>query len=203
MENPFITHVLGQTDFSWWTASQEGGSCPRRQMHLCKRLCVWANSLLWIHTSSVTGGRRPCVWPHFDHWYFACMLSWVQLFITPWTVARQVPLSMGFPRQEYWSGLPFSSPGDLPGPGICVSCISCISRRILYWCATWEAWGSLNSVSQTLSTINTTWVRYFKVWILGVCTELLTRIESHSISRSSWTTGWQSWFLTFVLSFSK
>ena len=37
---------------------------------------------------------------------------------TPWTVARQVPLSMGFSRPEYWSGLPFPSPGDLPGPGI-------------------------------------------------------------------------------------
>ena len=37
---------------------------------------------------------------------------------TPWTVARQAPLSMGFPRQEYWSGLPFPSPGDLPDPGI-------------------------------------------------------------------------------------
>ena len=35
-----------------------------------------------------------------------------------WTVAHQVPLSMGFPRQEYWSGLPFPSPGDLPDPGI-------------------------------------------------------------------------------------
>ena len=37
---------------------------------------------------------------------------------TPWTVACQAPLSMGFPRQEYWSGLPFPSPGDLPDPGI-------------------------------------------------------------------------------------
>ena len=36
----------------------------------------------------------------------------------PWTIARQTPPSMGFPRQEYWSGLPFSSPGDLPDPGI-------------------------------------------------------------------------------------
>ena len=39
-------------------------------------------------------------------------------FATPWTVARQAPLSMGFPRQEYWSGLPFPSPGDLSHPGI-------------------------------------------------------------------------------------
>ena len=45
-------------------------------------------------------------------------LSHVRLFATPWTVARQAPLSMGFSRQEYWSGLPFPSPGDLPNPGI-------------------------------------------------------------------------------------
>ena len=40
------------------------------------------------------------------------------LFATPWTVAHQAPLSMGFSRQEYWSGWPFSSSGDLPDPGI-------------------------------------------------------------------------------------
>ena len=45
-------------------------------------------------------------------------LSRVQLFATPWTVAHQAPPSMGFSRQEYWSGLPFPSPGDLPDPGI-------------------------------------------------------------------------------------
>ena len=45
-------------------------------------------------------------------------LSHVQLFATPWTVSRQAPLSMVFSRQEYWSGLPFPSPGDLPNPGI-------------------------------------------------------------------------------------
>ena len=39
-------------------------------------------------------------------------------FVTPWTVARQAPLSMGFPRQECWSGLPFPSREDLPDPGI-------------------------------------------------------------------------------------
>ena len=46
---------------------------------------------------------------HFSH---------VQLFATPWTVACQAPPSMGFPRQEYWSGLPFPSPGGLPNPRI-------------------------------------------------------------------------------------
>ena len=44
--------------------------------------------------------------------------SRVRLFVTPWTVVRQAPLSMGFSRQEYWSGLPLSPPGDLPDPGI-------------------------------------------------------------------------------------
>ena len=44
-------------------------------------------------------------------------LSSVRLFATPWTVACQVPLSMGLPRQEYWSGLPLPFPGDLPDPG--------------------------------------------------------------------------------------
>ena len=45
-------------------------------------------------------------------------LSRVRLFATPWTVANGAPPSMGFSRQEYWSGLPFPSPGDLPDPGI-------------------------------------------------------------------------------------
>ena len=39
-------------------------------------------------------------------------------FVIPWTVTCQAPLSMGFPRQEYWSRLPFPPPGDLPDPGI-------------------------------------------------------------------------------------
>ena len=50
--------------------------------------------------------------------------------VTPWTVACQVPLSMGLSRQEYWSGLPFPSPGDLPDPGINPSLLHC--RQILY-----------------------------------------------------------------------
>ena len=45
------------------------------------------------------------------------MLSCVRLFATPWTVARQAPLSTGFPRPEYWGGLPFPPLGDLPDSG--------------------------------------------------------------------------------------
>ena len=57
--------------------------------------------------------------------------SRVQLFATPGTVAHQPPLSMVFSRQEYWSGLPFSPPGDLPDQN-CVSCISYIGSQVLY-----------------------------------------------------------------------
>ena len=46
------------------------------------------------------------------------LLSRVRLFATLWSVAYQAPPSLGFSRQEYWSGLPFPSPGDLPNPGI-------------------------------------------------------------------------------------
>ena len=46
------------------------------------------------------------------------LLSRAWLFATPWTVASQAPFSMGFSRLEYWRGLPFPSPGDLPSPGI-------------------------------------------------------------------------------------
>ena len=47
-----------------------------------------------------------------------CLVAKSNSFATPWTVAHQAPLSMGCSRQEYWSGLPFPSPGDLPDPGI-------------------------------------------------------------------------------------
>ena len=56
-------------------------------------------------------------------------LSRVQLFETLWAVACQAPLSMEFPRQEYWSGLPFPTPGDFPNP----------SLWVLYHLVTWEA----------------------------------------------------------------
>ena len=50
--------------------------------------------------------------------YIVQSLSCVQLFVTPWTAPHQAPLSMGFSRQEDWSGLPCPPPGDLPDPGI-------------------------------------------------------------------------------------
>ena len=83
----------------------------------------FGSHLIYLHLVSVLGPRdessphflsrnlplRARVLSHFSH---------VQLFATPWTVARQAPLSMGFSRQEYWSELSFPSLGDLPNPGI-------------------------------------------------------------------------------------
>ena len=51
------------------------------------------------------------------------MYTYVQCFLTPWAVSHQPPLSMRFFRQEYWSGLPFPTPGDLPDPGMEPMCL--------------------------------------------------------------------------------
>ena len=60
------------------------------------------------------------------------MLSHVQVFVAPWTVAHQALLSMDFSRQEYWNGLPFPPPRDLPNPGIePVSPVSCLAGGLL------------------------------------------------------------------------
>ena len=70
-----------------------------------------------------------------------CVLSHVQLFATPWIAARQAPLSVGFPRQEYSSGLPFPIPGDLPDPGIEPTSLApnALAGRFFTNCITWEA----------------------------------------------------------------
>ena len=65
-----------------------------------------------------------------------CTLSHIWLFMTPWTESCQAPVSMKFPRQEYWNELPFPSLGDLLDPGFCVTCIG---RWILYH---WASWGA-------------------------------------------------------------
>ena len=70
--------------------------------------------------------KIPGVFLMFSMWWYLLRFLWehvrslsgVQLFATLWNVACQVPLSMGFSRQEYWQGWPFPSPGDLPNPGI-------------------------------------------------------------------------------------
>ena len=67
--------------------------------------------------------------------------SHVRLFVTPWTVARQAPLFMGFSRQEYWSGLPCPSLGDLPDPRIKSTSLTspAVAGGFFTVSATWEA----------------------------------------------------------------
>ena len=75
---------------------------------------------------------RECVLSHF---------SCVQLFVTPWTVDLQAPLSMGFSRQEYWSGVSCPPPGDLPDLGIKPASLMspALAGGFLTTSATWEA----------------------------------------------------------------
>jgi len=69
-----------------------------------------------------------------------CLVSRIQLFGTLWTLACQASLSMEFSREEYWSGLPFSSPEDLPDSGIKLKSLAspALEMWILYHCVTWE-----------------------------------------------------------------
>ena len=73
--------------------------------------------------------------------------------MTPWTVAHQAPLSMGFSRQEYCSGLPFPSPGDLPNPGIEPRSLKspALAGR-LFISAAWEAQEARNTTLWDLAT---------------------------------------------------
>ena len=91
--------------------------------------------------------------------------------MTAWTKACQAPPPMGFSRQEYWSGLPFPSPGDLPDPGmepVSSSCISCLSGWILYHCTT---------------IFFILWVSYSPVY---VCTTFLTEnFKAHTLLLST------------------
>ena len=74
----------------------------------------------WFHsvvTQNLSHGRQ---W-FFRYFHYKVKVKWlsrVRFFVTPWTVAYQAPPTRAFSRQEYWSGLPFPSPGDLPDPGI-------------------------------------------------------------------------------------
>ena len=78
-----------------------------------------AHTLSYLHLESVFSIISiPVPGPVKGIWWKCYLLSCVWPLVTPWTVAHQAPLSMGFSRQKYWSGLPFPSPEDLPHTGI-------------------------------------------------------------------------------------
>ena len=70
------------------------------------------------HAACAAVSPEPASLVCYTHACVLSHLSRVCFFATPWTVARQAPLSLGFSRQEHWSGLPFPSPRDLAGPGV-------------------------------------------------------------------------------------
>ena len=76
-------------------------------------------------------------------------------FATPWTAARQAPLAIGFSRQEYWNGLPFPPPGDLPGSGKPTCLMSpALARGFFTTSTTWEAPSYNISITKTSAKIS-------------------------------------------------
>ena len=96
-------------------------------------------SFLKAIKTKISWGEWGKMWyPHLQT-FLVCVLSCVRLFATPWT--HQAPLSVGFPRHEYQSGLPFPLPGDLPNPEIEPTSPALEGRFFTSW-ATREAWKS-------------------------------------------------------------
>ena len=98
------------------------------------------NLPLPLHHPTSLGCYLPLGWAFVSHSNFSLSLV-VQLFwffVTPWTVAHQAPLSMGFSRQEYWSGVPFPSPEGLPDPVIKLASPELSGRFFTIW-ATWAS----------------------------------------------------------------
>ena len=92
-------------------------------------------------------------------------LSRIRLFATPWTVAHQAPLSMGFSRQGYWSGLPCLPPGDPPDPGIKLGFLAspALAGGFFTTSATWEALGN-SGLAQTPHQLRTACGRSGTKW---------------------------------------
>ena len=110
-------------------------------VQICHCLCILLLWYIWVVSDlKLLKCWYECSYTCLSDYICTCILSWIYrrseitkswkwshevkslslvwLFATPWTVAYQAPPSLGFSRQEYWSGLPFPSPGDLPNPGI-------------------------------------------------------------------------------------
>ena len=95
----------------------------------------------WIHLINNIEWKKKD-FRRYSQYSVLCVLSCVQLLVIPWTVTHQAPLSMEFSRQEYWSGLPFPSPGDLPNPGIEPASLEspALSGGFFTTSTTWEAY---------------------------------------------------------------
>ena len=108
VEDPCVKPLMSTTDSRLFLFSLEAGQAQALQVHREQTNNV-------IPTSEVTD---TCLWKSYlKELLFKCSVV-SDSFETSWTVAQQAPLSVGFPRQEYWSGLPFPSPRDFRDPGM-------------------------------------------------------------------------------------
>ena len=128
---------------------------------------------------------------------FSLLLSRVWLFVTPWTVAHQAPLAMGFSRQEYWSGLPCPSPGDLSEPGIKMSllCLLCWQVHSLPLCHLGSHLGLLNARHSILSFI----LYYLIILLTHVWPSHFSGLECWNSLRGHPASEMQSWVEIQVL----
>ena len=97
-----------------WTSQTSASARSMLLVTVCVQQKKMRNVPGWPLLATDLRKVNMLIWEDVRTIIYSCQ----DIFVTPWTVAHQAPLSMGFSRQEYWSGLPFPSPGDLPNPGI-------------------------------------------------------------------------------------
>ena len=117
----FGTTLLGNWDEDW----------PFPEIPYLLDISICASKILFTIQLSALGVDLNAMLSHFSR---------VWLFVTPWTATCQASLSMGFSRQEYWSGLPYPPPGDLPDPGIEPASLKSptLASKFFTTSATWE-----------------------------------------------------------------
>ena len=144
MKQERVTEIIFSANY---LQKMQGKQRPNVQhLDLCSMLCVSLDGRgfggEWIH-AGVPESLHQFTWNYHSIVHGLCVLSHFsrfQLFVTPWTVAHQAPLFMGFSRQEYWNGLPCLPPGNLPDSGIKpTSSVAPAWQAILYLWATREA----------------------------------------------------------------
>ena len=154
--------VLTTGAASWGTGYlvKEWGFCSRRCSSKGLSKILWRGSLQWqngLNVFSITSIAVVQLW------------SSVQLFATPQTVACQAPLSMGFSRQVYWSGLPFPSPGNFPNPRI-----KSMASHLLSWQEDYLPPSHLGSTPITLLTLTNS-VLFSGDWLAPFILSLCSR----------------------------
>ena len=138
---------------------------------------VWYPHYLYFHWNYILSSVKEASFSHefyvmtIPNSLHACMLGCfchVGLFMTPWTVAHQAPLSRGFSRQEYWRGLPYPPPGDLPDPGIEPTSLRSptLADGFFITNAIWEALTKLFTFCQTQLKDFCSFVAFHRIYFL-------------------------------------